>query len=210
METSDLPKKTPKNLTNNKLPDSDEEHAERKESSPDDDIDDETHNPKEGDPFDKTNDQVLIEDFYDENQSEKERQEAIPTSENGDDQLDMDYSQSQLDDFLKSQSNRGLSSQQLLHSFVSTYNKTKSLNRRAATGSHSKNMNSIASAAKISPEEPIDEKLEEGQEEESENQLALKPEPEENKAPALDSDDDMARTPDVINLSEVTANDDGQ
>lgn len=37
----------------------------------------------------------------------------------------MDYSQTHLEDFLKSQSNRGVTSQQLLHSFVSTYNKTK-------------------------------------------------------------------------------------
>ena len=37
----------------------------------------------------------------------------------------MDYSQTHLEDFLKSQSNRGVTSQQLLNSFVSTYNKTK-------------------------------------------------------------------------------------
>ena len=49
-----------------------------------------------------------------------------------------------------------------MHSFVSTYNKTKSMHRKAATGSHSKNMTSIASAAKVITDEPIDEKLEDG------------------------------------------------
>ena len=52
METAELPTKTPKNLTNNKLTDSDEDIAERRDSSPNDEIHDETHNPKELDTFD--------------------------------------------------------------------------------------------------------------------------------------------------------------
>lgn len=44
----------------------------------------------------------------------------------------MDYSQTHLEDFLKSnQSNRGLSGQQLVQSFMSTYNKTKKQQTKA-------------------------------------------------------------------------------
>lgn len=67
-----------------------------------------------------------IEDFYD-NESQEKVQKV---DEENDEGLDMDYSQTQLDDFLKSHSNRGLSSHQLLQSFVSTYNKTKSMSAR--------------------------------------------------------------------------------
>ena len=57
MEAPDLPKKTPKNLTNNKCPDSDERRKDReRDQSPTEDIDDETPNARDGDPLEKTND----------------------------------------------------------------------------------------------------------------------------------------------------------
>jgi hypothetical protein len=55
MEVKELPKKTPKNLTNNKLPDSDDDKQKIEEpSSPTEDIEDETPNHREADGFDKT------------------------------------------------------------------------------------------------------------------------------------------------------------
>ena len=83
MEVSDLPKKTPKNLTNNKLPDSDEDKEVVKQSSPTEDIEDETPN-RDGDNFDKTGEQVYIEDFYDENQSDKIKVEQADSETNDD------------------------------------------------------------------------------------------------------------------------------
>lgn len=115
-----MPIKTPKNLTNHKL-DSDQDQNEKLDQRDIDDIDDETLNPDE--------DYDAIEDFYDnENTPEKVRNAEDPDvdgAEDDNDEIDMDYSQSQLDDFLKSQSNRGLNSQTLVKSFISTYNKTR-------------------------------------------------------------------------------------
>lgn len=65
----------------------------------------------------------VIQDYYGEDE-EIGKIEAHADGEN-DDAFDMDYSQTHLDDFLKSQSTRGLNSQQLVQSFLSTYNKTK-------------------------------------------------------------------------------------
>lgn len=64
----------------------------------------------------------LIEDYYGEDEEIKHEEAG------GDDGIDLNYSQTHLDDFLKSQSARGLTthnSQQLVQSFLNTYNKTK-------------------------------------------------------------------------------------
>ena len=75
----DLPKKTPKQLTNAK------QLSERSDDSYDkDDINDET--PKVDD---------IIQDYYGEIDGDT-------TDRKDDEQLDMDYSQTQLEDFLKS------------------------------------------------------------------------------------------------------------
>lgn len=56
-------------------------------------------------------------------------------------------------------------------------------------------------------EEPIEELVGEGQEEESANENS---DARKKVKEAIDSEDDMARTPDVINLSELTANEEEQ
>lgn len=168
-QNSSMPKVTPKQLTNSKYrpdieQDEDSEDLQKDEKTLEDEqiIDDETWNNK-GAAEEGTEDsgaspnKKYIEDFYDnESDQNKDKQD-----EEADDQLDMDYSQTQLDDFLKSHSNRGLSSHQLLQSFVSTYNKTKNMSARAMIssvhggsaqalldGSHHK-VQSISSAAKM-------------------------------------------------------------
>lgn len=138
-QNSSIPKVTPKQLTNSKYrpdieQDEESDGAQQEKKTPEEEqiIDDETYNKAVVDEATEDSgnspNKKYIEDFYDnEGTDNKEKQE-----EDADDQLDMDYSQTQLDDFLKSHSNRGLSSHQLLQSFVSTYNKTKNMSARAA------------------------------------------------------------------------------
>jgi hypothetical protein len=47
------------------------------------------------------------------------------------------------------------------------------MNKKAASGNHTKNMNSIASAAKMMSDEAIDEKLEEGNDDGSDSNNIL-------------------------------------
>lgn len=136
----------------------------------------------------------------------------------------MDYSQTQLDDFLKSHSNRGLTSHQLLQSFVSTYNKTKnqrSINKnnqsahggsaRALLDGSNQKLNSLSSA-QINSEhknnnssiQPIAEKIldEEGEESGIQNNGADDDPVEE------EIDDDIERSPEIVDLNAVKAHDD--
>ena len=71
-------------------------------------------------------DESGIEDFYQDDTLNENLHDDLEGATNEQEELlDMDYSQTQLDDFLKSQASRGLSSHALLQSFVSTYNKSK-------------------------------------------------------------------------------------
>lgn len=144
--------KTPQQLTSHKV--EDEEEPEQY----DDEIVDETpKNLDEG-----------IEDYYGEDE-EVGKGDAHADAD-ADDGFDMDYSQTHLDDFLKSQSTRGLNSQQLVQSFLSTYNKTKKKQELKQT--------------QPSNVLPIDENIEE--------------------------DEDISnRNEEDIDLSKVSANDDG-
>ena len=105
---NDTQHKTPKNLTNNK-------QGEALKESPDQ-IVDET---------------VYIENFYDQQNIEEQKKSMAklpqPPQLDGNEDLDMDYSQTHLEEFLRSNGagNHGASGQQLLQSFMSTYNKTK-------------------------------------------------------------------------------------
>lgn len=79
------------------------------------------------------------------------------------------------------------------------------MGKRSATGGHGRGANSIASAAKQVSDQPIEELLCEGQEDESAGKSLPQKKGKEIKI-MNDFEDEMARTPDVINLSEVTAN----
>lgn len=118
MENETKATATPKNLTNNK-------QNEVSKESPDQIVDESKD----------------IEDFYDE-QGLEEQKKSLEKGQKANDvgaeneELDMDYSHTHLEEFLKSNNggNHAASGQQLLNSFMSTYNKTKGGAQAAKAG----------------------------------------------------------------------------
>ena len=115
--------------------------------------------------------------------------------------LDLDYSQTHLDDFLKSQTNSSMmkgtnvQSGQLLTSFLSTYNKARSGTGSSLTGTGTGVDQSAALVAKAKDQNmnPIEEK--EGDQESHTT---------EKKDAESDSDEDLGRTNEVIELDHVS------
>ena len=122
-----------------------------------------------------------------------------------DDELDLDYSQTHLDDFLKSQTSStmmkgsNIQSGQLLNSFLSTYNKMKGsgtgLSSFQVTGDASlNNLGTRKNSSAAVPQEVIKENVED---EESRTT-------EQKDINEIDSDEELGRSEEGIDLNNVS------
>ena len=167
---------------------------EDSKEEPIEDIEDEVADKYSDDEFNE------IEDYYGTMDSEnKAKKEAKAEANNEDDMdLDLDYSQTHLDDFLKSQTNStmkgtNVQSGQLLTSFLSTYKQARSGSGTGLTGSAMDQSNAMVAKAKDPAMNPIQER--EGDEQSYTS---------EKKGKDSDSDEDLGRTNEVIELENVS------
>ena len=185
---------------------------EKKEESKEDageDIEDEVGDKYSDDEFNE------IEDFYgtvDERNNKgaaKGEEEIKDEAANGEEEedlqemdIDLDYSQTHLDDFLKSQTSSSMmkgtniQSGQLLNSFLSTYNKARSgsgTGLSGGTGTGVDQSAALVAKAKDPAMKPIEEK--EGDEQSHTT---------EKRKDDSDSDEDLGRTNEVIELEHVS------
>jgi len=138
------------------------------------------------------NDEVedYIQDFYEDVGANKDQQHQ------DDDEIDFDYSQTHLEDFLKSQTGNTLlkgtniQSSQLMNTFLSSYSKMKS-----GVSFRESNLN-IGKITTLGGMNPIDEKLEQSESEKSETKT--------QKIDQSDSEDDaFGRSGEHIDLGQV-------